>query len=84
MVQAARKQRVVDSLGFMRTDEKQHLLPAELPTDMWDLHIEADERTQVPWTMYYAFLMYNIHIMYDMMLCNIYKSITYQNTTYLG
>lgn len=25
---------------------KQLLLPAELPVDMWDLHIEADERTQ--------------------------------------
>lgn len=28
------------------TDSSQHLEPAELPTDMWDLHIEADERTQ--------------------------------------
>ena len=31
----------------------QNLLHArrKRPTDMWDLHIEADERTQVPWTI---------------------------------
>ncbi|CAE7758910.1 unnamed protein product, partial [Symbiodinium sp. CCMP2456] len=40
-----------DTSGLMHTncnatDAAQHLEPAELPTDMWDLHIEADERTQ--------------------------------------